>query len=68
MKNGNLQQIHQDPDYVALKRFDYSLAKTLERYPEGCPPHILANALALTEAEVEAEYQRIVAKLKELVL
>jgi hypothetical protein len=58
------KKIWTEPDFVALKRFDYSLAKVLERYPEGVPPHLVAQALLMTEEEVETSYQEVVRKLR----
>ncbi len=57
--------IAEDPDFVHLKRFDYSIRKLLERYPDGCPTRIIAQALMITEEDVEAQYQSIVVKLRE---
>lgn len=58
------QRIMQDRDFIALKRFDYSLAKMVERYPEGAPDHVIAEALMMSEAEVEETYEKAVAKLR----
>ncbi len=56
--------IENDPNYVASKRFDYSLTKLLERYPDGCPDRVIASALMMTEEEVESRYQMIVRRLR----
>lgn len=56
--------VETDPDYIALKRFDFSLKVLLERYPEGCPDRIIANALMIPEYEVEEIYQQAVARLR----
>jgi hypothetical protein len=53
-----------DPDYILMARFDNSLAKALARYPDGAPPHVVARALGISEAQVEAHYQAIVVKLR----
>lgn len=58
------KKIAEDPDFVYLKRFDFSLNKLLQRYPDGCPDRIIANALMVPEAEVEELYQSAVAKLR----
>lgn len=58
--------IETDPDYIASKRFDYSLNKLLERYPDGCPDRIIATALMIDEEEVEILYQNIVLKLRSI--
>lgn len=58
------QRVQTDPDFVNLKRFDFSLQKVLERYPEGAPDRVIANALMIPEHAVEELYQSAVAKLK----
>ncbi len=58
--------LESDEDYVALKRFGYSLKQTLERYPDGLPTHLIAQALKMDEEEVEDRYEAIVAQLREL--
>lgn len=58
------RRIQEDPDFVFLKRFDYSLQKLLERYPEGCPERIIANALMLTEEDIDILYDKLVIKLR----
>jgi hypothetical protein len=59
-------RITDDPDFINCKRFDFSLKKLLERYPEGCPTRIIANALMLTEAEVEELYEGAIERLRKL--
>lgn len=58
--------IDTDPDYIASKRFDYSLGKLLERYPDGCPDRVIAAVLLIEEREVEQYYTRIVEKLRRM--
>lgn len=59
-------RIQTEPDFINLKRFEYSLEKVLERYPEGAPPRLIAQALLMTEEEVEELYQRTVLKLRDV--
>jgi len=67
MNNDEIRsRIDGDPDFVNLKRFDYSLAKLLERYPEGCPDRVIAHALLVSEEEVEELYDIAVERLREL--
>lgn len=61
----DFHRLYTDPDYIALKRFDYSINKLVERYPDGAPPKLIAQALLITEEEVEEIYQGIVLKLRE---
>lgn len=60
------QKIDVEPDFIALKRYSYSLERLMERYPEGCPDHVIAQALLVTEDDVEAIYQKIVTRLQAL--
>jgi len=56
--------IETDKDFVALKRFDYSLNKLMDRYPEGAPAKIIAQAMMMTEDEVEELYENVVIKMR----
>jgi hypothetical protein len=56
--------IETDPDFIHVKRFDYSLAKLTDRYPEGAPTKVIAQALMMTEDEVEELYQQIILKMR----
>jgi hypothetical protein len=58
------KMVQEQPDYIALRRFNHSLAKLLKRYPDGCPNHVIAAALAMTEEEVERTYKGVIEKLK----
>lgn len=60
-----LDKIVNEEDFIAIKRFDYSLNKMLERYPNGVPDRIIAQALLMDEEEVEELYQRVIVKLRE---
>ncbi len=46
--------IHEDENFVYLKRFEYSLPAVLERYPDGAPTRLIAQGLMLTEDDVTA--------------
>jgi hypothetical protein len=59
-------RLERDPDFVYLKRFDYSLKKVMLRYPDGCPTRVIAQALLLTEEDVEIMHQRIISRLQDL--
>lgn len=57
-------RLETEPDFIALKRFDFSLKELEKRYPDGCPDHIIAAALNLTEEEVQTHHNRIVQELR----
>jgi len=57
--------IDTDPDFVFMKRFDYSLDKLMERYPDGAPAKIIAQAMMMTEDEVEELYEAVIVKMRQ---
>ena len=56
--------VKSEPDFVYLKRFNYSIEELLERYPEGAPNRLIAQGLLLSVEEVETIYENILAKLR----
>lgn len=58
------QKVLNDPDFVYLKRFDFSLAKMVQRNPAGFPDRVIAAALMVTEDDVRDMYNEIVTKLR----
>jgi hypothetical protein len=58
------QKINEEDDFVNLKRLDFSLEKALIKYQEGCPDKVIAQALAMTEEDVEEFYQKTITKLQ----
>jgi DNA-binding NarL/FixJ family response regulator len=61
----NIQEkLDTDEDFIDLKRFDYSIRKALERYPDGLPDKLIAQGLCVSEATLEQHYQAIVIKLR----
>ena len=61
-------KLYTDPNYIASKRFGYSLEQLLQRYPDGCPDRVIAQALLIPEEEVEEVYKSIVQKLRDVML
>lgn len=59
------RRVQSEPDFVNLKRFDYSLEKLMERYPDGVPRKLEAQALLVTEEEFEEMVQSIILKMRE---
>lgn len=66
-KNEIEQLILEDPDFISLKRFNYSIEEMKVRYPEGAPDHVCGAALLLSEEEYQEEYNKVVEKLKGLI-
>ncbi len=58
------QKIESAEDYVYLARFQFSMKKLLERYPDGVPNRLIAQGLLLTEDEVEAKFQAVIRKIR----
>lgn len=51
-------------NFIYAKRFDNSLKKLLVRYPDGVPDRIIAQALLVTEEELERMWENIIQKLR----
>jgi len=54
-----------EEDFIALRRFGFSLKKLEARYPDGAPLHVVARAMALTKEEAASRYNEIVLKLRD---
>jgi hypothetical protein len=61
-----IDRINTDEDFINIKRFDYSLESLLERYPDGVPDRIIAQALNVSEGEVSGLYKSVVVRLRKL--
>ncbi len=56
--------IETDADFINIKRFEFSLKKLLERYPDGVPTRIICTALQMDEPAVIQLENEVLAKLK----
>lgn len=56
--------IQKDSNFIYSKRFDFSLEKLLERYPEGAPTKVIAQVLLITEEEVDKLVEEAVVALR----
>lgn len=59
------RRLETEEDFINLKRFGFSIREVMKRYPDGVPDRIIAQALGISEEEVEARYGEIVAQLRE---
>lgn len=59
------KRLQEEPDYIHSKRFDYSLKKLLERYPDGAPSKVIAQALLITEDELQELEEQIIVKIRQ---
>lgn len=57
-----------NPDFILLRRFDFSLKQALKRYPDGLPDNLVAQALGKSPTWVAERYEGIVEKLREQVV
>jgi len=57
-------KIETDPVFINIKRFDYSIENLIDRYPDGAPLRLIAQALNMTEEEVQETYNNVLTKLK----
>lgn len=58
------RRVSEEPDYVNVKRFGFSLARLKERYPDECPDGVVADAMMVPEDQVQVLYEGIAAKLR----
>jgi hypothetical protein len=60
------ERIANEPDFIFLKRFDYSLAKLIEKHPGGVSDRVVAAALMITEDDAQDIYENIILKLRDI--
>jgi hypothetical protein len=63
----NPEQLHMletDPEYIVMKRFDYSITTLEQRYPDGCPDHVVGQALGISEDEVQQRFESILTRIR----
>lgn len=53
-----------DPNFINLKRFNFSIEELLKRYETGVPDHIIANGLMISEHKLNTYYKEIIEKLR----
>jgi hypothetical protein len=63
-EEANVTLIQTDPNYIGIRRYKNSLKKVEDRYPNGCPDHIIADCLSISESDLEKRYQEIICLLK----
>lgn len=59
------KRVETEPDFVDLRRYHYSLTRTVEAHPDGAPDDVVARALQLTEAEVARVTEEAMAVLRD---
>jgi hypothetical protein len=60
------ERIAVEPDFIFLKRFDFSLAALVEKHPGGVSDRVIAAALMVTEDDVKDIYESIILKLRDI--
>lgn len=60
------EKVRNDPEFVFAKRYENSISKLENRYPDGAPDNVIANALMISEEQVELEFGKVVVKLRGL--
>ncbi len=59
------ERLATEPDFIYSKRFEFSLKKLLDRYPEGAPTKVIAQSLMLTEDELQELEASIIIKIRQ---
>lgn len=49
---------------VDVKRLNAIVERLVKRYPDGCPNHVIAQHLGVSEKEIEVKYQEIISCLQ----
>jgi hypothetical protein len=57
-------RIEDEEDYISSSRYDNSIKKIREKYPNGCPDHVIATVLEQTEEWVKKMYQKVISNLR----
>jgi hypothetical protein len=57
--------LQKDSNFIYSKRFDFSLQKLLERYPDGAPNKVIAQVLLITEEEVENIVNKAIIQIRQ---
>jgi hypothetical protein len=60
------ERIAIEPNFIFLKRFDYSLASLIDKHPGGVSDRVIAAALMVTEDDVQDIYEDIILKLRDI--
>jgi hypothetical protein len=62
------KKLNTDEGFAFAKRYDYSMRKLEERYPEpeGAPDNVIGVALMIPEDQVEPAYAKVVLKMRGL--
>lgn len=60
------RRLETEPDFIYNKRFEFSLDKCLDRYPDGAPIKVIAQSLLMTEEDVEEVTERVIVKLRNI--
>lgn len=59
-------KIHTDPDYINAPKYANSLKRLLAKFPNGVEPQIIAEVMMINLSDVQAEYQKVVLKLRRM--
>lgn len=59
-----LRRINEDPDFICVKRYGYSLKELLEKFPEGTPDKLIARALLIPEEQFGEVWEDLLNRLR----
>ncbi len=57
-------RIEADEDFVVAPRFDNSLRKMLQKFPDGVEMKVAAKVLQMTEEQAKAIYDRGISRMR----
>jgi hypothetical protein len=55
-----MHRLQTDPDFIAVRRFKYSLKELEKKHPDGCPDRLVAAALNISEEELQVRMKCVI--------
>jgi len=62
MENSRLET---EEDFIHAPRYGNSIKTIREKYPNGCPDHLIASVMQQKEEEIQKRYLEIISCLRE---
>ena len=60
------KRVETEENFVTVPRYNYSLDKMMNYNPDGYSREVIANALAITDEELEELYEEALRRLREM--
>ena len=57
-------RLETDEDFIVSPKYENSIRKILEDYPDGVPPSVICKVMCITPEQLESIYKSALKKLK----